>query len=216
VTATIESIRDSVFETLDLDVAVEWKRKALAWAGKLDEEQMEHIATRLQLQATMRQAEQLESLVGELVEARDSFRLAAEDAVGRESTLEAELEEACTRIAALEAEVAALREADTCDVEPVQPSHQYPRRDWGGGECPVPGEVRVYIWLRDGWTDDGDGRPPEAREYYWSDNGGDADIVAYRIAPDHEQTPEGLAALREYLRTHEPDGTPRVAPGGEE
>ena len=125
------------------------------------------------------------------------------------------------RIAGLEAEVAALRESPTVDVPPVEAeAHQYPRVEWGGGTCPLPWHVAIEVWLRSGFTTDGIASA-EAGKYRWTHTEEDhelhhGDIIAYRIAPDSEQTPEGLAALREYLRTHEPDGTPRVAPGGEE
>lgn len=50
---------------------------------------------------------------------------------------------------------------------------------WGGGECPVDGEVAVEIKFRNGAA--GGVTQQRAITYRWTDEGGDWDIIAYRV-----------------------------------
>ncbi len=51
---------------------------------------------------------------------------------------------------------------------------------WHGGECPIPDDVEVQVWCRDGV------RPIErgGMPWRWEHIGGATDIIAYRILPE--------------------------------
>lgn len=51
---------------------------------------------------------------------------------------------------------------------------------WNGGECPVEGDVLVEAKFRDGE----ESYERKARDWYWDHDGGDIDIIAYRL---HEE-----------------------------
>ena len=70
--------------------------------------------------------------------------------------------------------------------------------EWKGGECPVPGDTKVRVWLRDGSIYD----RHTAEEYTWSltpadDGPHQRDIVAYEVPePAKARLPSDAAARK--------------------
>lgn len=52
--------------------------------------------------------------------------------------------------------------------------------EWHGGECPVAGDARVTVKLRDGWVLHDDDPEDRADGWNWQHDCSPIDIVAYR------------------------------------
>lgn len=64
---------------------------------------------------------------------------------------------------------------------------------WFGGECPVPYDTHVQVWMNDGTK--GDSQYPLAKHWRWEWDSGVLNIIAYKIAvakPDGSREPTGF------------------------
>ena len=64
---------------------------------------------------------------------------------------------------------------------------------WFGGECPVPYDTHVQVWLNDGTK--GDSQYPLAKHWRWEWDSGVLNIIAYKISvakPDGSREPIGF------------------------
>lgn len=59
---------------------------------------------------------------------------------------------------------------------------------WFGGECPVPYDTHVQVWMNDGTK--GDSQYPLAKHWRWEWDSGVLNIIAYKIAVSSDEEPD--------------------------
>lgn len=74
---------------------------------------------------------------------------------------------------------------------------------WFGGECPVPYNTHVQVWLNDGTK--GDSQYPLAKHWRWEWDSGVLNIIAYKIAVSSDEELSVVYEPTDLLSLHVPD-----------
>lgn len=74
---------------------------------------------------------------------------------------------------------------------------------WFGGECPVPYDTHVQVWMNDGTK--GDSQYPLAKHWRWEWDSGVLNIIAYKIAVSSDEELSVVYEPSDLLSLHLPD-----------